>query len=64
MGTGGGSFSSSGRERVIAGTFEAWICAARSYTEWYAKLDARAVQHLLRTTALRYVDATNPAPFR
>jgi predicted nucleic-acid-binding Zn-ribbon protein len=64
MPTSEGSFFSSGNERVIAGKFEAWICAGCGYTEWYAKLDAPAVELLLKAKTLRLVDAGNPAPFR
>jgi hypothetical protein len=53
-----------GNERVVAGAFEAWICAGCGFTEWYAKLDATAVQLLLKDRALRSVDATSAAPFR
>jgi predicted nucleic-acid-binding Zn-ribbon protein len=51
-------------ERAVAGAFEAWICAGCGYTEWYAKLDAKAVQLLLKDGALRSVDATSATPFR
>lgn len=64
MQTGAGSFLSTGYERVVAGKFEAWICAACGYTEWYAKLDAKAVEQLVTSRALRVVDATSPTPFR
>lgn len=54
--------------RADVGGFEAWICAACGYTEWYAKDFARALELYVaqRGEGVRVVDGTGgrTEPFR
>jgi predicted nucleic-acid-binding Zn-ribbon protein len=51
-------------ERRSLGTFEAWVCAKCSFTEWYAHINPRALETLAKNRSARIVEAEEREPYR
>lgn len=59
-------FFEMGSERMVAGTFEVWVCTQCGFTEWYAK-DANQVLAYLSNhpdAKVHYIDGDASKPYR
>jgi predicted nucleic-acid-binding Zn-ribbon protein len=65
--TGRGGVFASDSEQVSAGLFEAWVCAACGFTEWYARHANEALARMAQhpESGVVFLDGEGPAsPYR